>query len=62
MCAPTHTKTTTPLRHRGFYTALPLRQYVAFGTLSRLVPRQAASVFFTKMARFGQIPARKVRH
>jgi len=28
----------------------------------RLVPGQAASVFFIKMARFGQIPVRKVRH
>ena len=28
----------------------------------RLVPGQGASVFFTKMARLGQIPARKVRH
>jgi hypothetical protein len=27
----------------------------------RLVPGQGASVFFTKMARLGQIPARKVR-
>ena len=28
----------------------------------RLVPGQAARVFGTKMARFGQIHARKVRH
>ena len=41
-------------RTLGFDTGICIRH--------RLVPGQAASVFFTKMARFGQIPVRKVRH